>query len=80
MDPELRAGRLRARKLIKKYNDYLPEDATEEFLAEARDAMLRELLAHIGNGVDIDPPFRVDYGCNISIGDGFYGNFGCVPS
>jgi hypothetical protein len=41
--------------------------------------MLKELLGHVGKGVDIDPPFHVDYGCNISIGDGFYGNFGCVP-
>jgi maltose O-acetyltransferase len=40
--------------------------------------MLKELIGHIGKGVDIDPPFRVDYGCNISIGDYFYGNFKCV--
>jgi acetyltransferase-like isoleucine patch superfamily enzyme len=69
---------LRARKLVKKYNDYLPDDATDESLAEGRTAMLKELIGHIGKGVDIDPPFRVDYGCNISIGDYFYGNFKCV--
>ncbi|RDW58180.1 hypothetical protein BP6252_13591 [Coleophoma cylindrospora] len=76
--PELMAGRLRARKLVKKYNDYLPDDATDESLAEDRNVMLKELLGHVGKGVDIDPPFRVDYGCNISIGDGFYGNFNMV--
>ncbi|TVY82553.1 Nodulation protein L [Lachnellula suecica] len=76
--PELRAGRLRARKLVKKYNEYLPDDATDESLAEDRYVILKQLIGRIGKGVDIDPPFRVDYGCNISIGDGFYGNFGMV--
>ena len=76
--PELLAGRLRARKLVKKYNEYLPDDATDESLAAGRYVILKELIGHIGQGVDIDPPFRVDYGCNISIGDGFYANFKCV--
>lgn len=73
--PELLAGRLRARKLIKKYNDYLPDDATEESLNSDRNSMLKELIGHLGKRVNIDPPFHVDYGCNISIGDDFYGNF-----
>lgn len=76
--PELLAGRLRARKLVKKYNEYLPDDATDESLAEDRDAILKELIGHVGKGASIDPPFRVDYGCNIIIGDGFYANFKCV--
>lgn len=76
--PELCAGRLRARKIVKIYNDYLPDDATDESLAKDRDTMLRGFIGSIGKGADIDPPFRVDYGCNISIGDGFYANFGCV--
>jgi acetyltransferase-like isoleucine patch superfamily enzyme len=37
--------------------------------------MLGELIGHLGKRVVIDPPFRVDYGCNISIGNDFYGNF-----
>lgn len=76
--PELVEGRLRARKLVKKYNEYLPDDATTESLAKDRDAMLKKLIGRIGNEVDIDPPFRVDYGCNIVIGDDFYANFKCV--
>lgn len=76
--PELRAGRLRARKLVKRYNEYLPDDATDESLAEGRCGILKELIGQIGKGVDIDPPFRVDYGCNIIIGDDFYANFKCV--
>ncbi|KAH8196981.1 hypothetical protein TruAng_008840 [Truncatella angustata] len=76
--PELRAGRLRARKIVKKYNEHLPDDATDESLTKDRSVMLNKLLGRIGKGVDIDPPFRVDYGCNISIGDNFYANFGMV--
>lgn len=72
------AGRLRARKLVKKYNEYLPDDATDESLAEDRELMLKEFIGYLGKRVCIDPPFRVDYGCNISIGDDFYANFKCV--
>jgi acetyltransferase-like isoleucine patch superfamily enzyme len=36
---------------------------------------LEELVGYVGKNVEIDPPFRVDYGCNISIGDGVYANF-----
>lgn len=53
-------------------------DATDESLAEGRCGILKELIGQIGKGVDIDPPFRVDYGCNIVIGDDFYANFKCV--
>lgn len=63
---------------MKKYNDYLPDEASDESLAQDRDAMLKGLLGHVGQGCDIDPPFRVDYGCNISLGDGVYANFGWV--
>lgn len=73
--PELVEGRLRARKLIKKYNDYLPDDATDESLNSDRDAMLRQFIGRVGKDVCIDPPFRVDYGCNVIIGDKFYANF-----
>lgn len=76
--PELIAGRLRARKLVKKFNEYLPDDATDESLAEGQTAMLKEFIGHVGKRVAIDPPFRVDYGCNIIIGDDFYANFKCV--
>ncbi|KAJ5175037.1 uncharacterized protein N7482_000914 [Penicillium canariense] len=76
--PELLAGRLRARKLVNKYNSHLPDDATDESLAADRNEMLKELIGHIGERVDIDPPFRVDYGCNISIGNDFYANFNMV--
>lgn len=73
--PELEAGRLRARKLVKKFNDYLPDDVTDEDLNKARTAILKDLIGSVGEGVYIDPPFRVDYGCNISLGKKVYANF-----
>lgn len=38
--------------------------------------MLREILGSInGDDVFIEPPFTVDYGCNIRLGVRFYANF-----
>jgi acetyltransferase-like isoleucine patch superfamily enzyme len=65
---------------VKKYNDYFPDDATDYSLAADRDVMLKNFIGHVGKDVCIDPPFQVDYGCNIIIGDGFYANFKCVRS
>lgn len=76
--PELLTARLRGRKIVKKFNEYLPDDATWESLTEGRNSILKELVGYLGKGVEIDPPFRVDYGCNISIGDGVYANFKSV--
>lgn len=40
-----------------------------------REVTLRKLFGRVGRGVYIEPPLFVDYGCNISVGDGFYANF-----
>jgi len=72
--PELEDARLRARKFLKKYNNYLPDDATTASLGADRERMLGELLGKTGKDIYIEPPFFVDYGCNTSIGYGFYGN------
>jgi acetyltransferase-like isoleucine patch superfamily enzyme len=38
--------------------------------------MLKTIIGHIGDeNVFIEPPFNIDYGCNISLGDRFYANF-----
>jgi len=72
--PELQEARLRARKLVKKYNDHLPDDATTATLNADRALMLEKILGRMGEGSRIEPPFYVDYGCNTAIGDGFYAN------
>lgn len=71
-DPELVAARKRARRLTRLFNQ-----STEEELAE-REALLRELFGSAGARLEIEPPFRCDYGTHIHVGDGFYMNFGGV--
>ncbi|KAF4989515.1 hypothetical protein FDECE_14681 [Fusarium decemcellulare] len=76
--PELVQGRFRARKFMHKYNTYFPDDATSDSLVADRDTMLKEIMGNVGNDVFIEPPFSIDYGCNISVGDNFYSNFGLI--
>lgn len=41
----------------------------------ARHQYLSKIFGRIANDIYLEPPFYVDYGCNVSIGKGFYGNF-----
>lgn len=43
-----------------------------------RRALLRERLASVGDGAVIRPPFRCDFGSNITIGADVFMNFNCV--
>ena len=45
---------------------------------QEREAVLRRLLAAVGEGCHFEPTFRCEFGFNISIGDRFYANFDCV--
>jgi maltose O-acetyltransferase len=65
-DPELLAARARAREVVTRYND--APDVTA----------LEALFEHLGANAVIEPPFHCDYGSQISIGDDFYANTGCV--
>ena len=40
--------------------------------------LLREIMASVGEGSYIRPPFHCDYGYNISLGAGVFLNFGCT--
>jgi acetyltransferase-like isoleucine patch superfamily enzyme len=44
-------------------------------LAAERLERLRRILGSVGSDVFIEPPFHIDYGCNISLGERFYANF-----
>lgn len=46
--------------------------------AEAGRAALTALLGKLGEGVEVRPPLRVDYGSQITIGAGTFINFGAV--
>jgi maltose O-acetyltransferase len=71
-DPELVADRERARELFGLYNR---TGATDE---GSRALILAELFGAVGENPTVEPPFRCDYGEQITVGDDFFANFGCV--
>ena len=72
LDPELVAGRERARDLCQDLN------ATREADAEGRRRILRALFGRGGDTVWMQPPFFCDYGSNIELGERVFFNFNCV--
>lgn len=70
--PELAADLRRIGAWMDRYNASLSRSVEE------RCAMLREVFAHVGEGVNIRPPFHCDYGYNVHVGDGVFMNFNCV--
>ena len=72
LDPELVAGRERARDLCQALN------ATREGEQEGRRRILRELFGAGGESVWMQPPFFCDYGSNIEMGERVFFNFNCV--
>ena len=71
-DPELVAGRERARNLCWALNATLEADVDE------RRRLLGELFGTGGDTVWMQPPFYCDYGTNIELGERVYFNFNCV--
>ena len=69
-DDELSALTKRAVRLLSLYEQAHPNDL------DIAAYLLAQVLGHVGEGVDIRPPLRVDYGHNISIGDGAWVNYG----
>ncbi|GIE75814.1 acetyltransferase [Actinoplanes philippinensis] len=69
---ELVQARERTVLLTNEYNDSFGKPQAE------REAILRRLLASVGEGCHFEPTFRCEFGFNISIGDAFYANFDCV--
>lgn len=67
--PELRRLLAESRRKVRAYNDIDPLD--EDSLTAA----LRQLLGSCGEHVHINQPFRIDYGCNMHVGDFFFANF-----
>lgn len=72
LDNELRACFTRSRKLLREFN-----------LSEANDfgyrkKIIQNLFESTGENLHIEPTFRCDYGMNISVGENFYANYGCV--
>lgn len=71
-DPELAADLQRAAELCERFN---ASSVTEP---EVRQRALTDLLGSVGERVLVRPPLRVDYGYQISVGDGCVVNHGAV--
>ena len=69
---ELVSERQNAKGMIFKYNDLHPSEINK------RNDIIRKLFGKVGKDFFIEPPFRCDYGYNISIGDNFYCNYNCT--
>lgn len=71
-DPELAAGRRRARLLLGRLNGSRDDETA------LRRALLQELIGSSGANLWIEPPFYCDYGSHIHVGDDVFFNFNCV--
>ncbi len=70
-DPDNAAEFARVQELLASFNGSAPGAGDE------RDALLRRMLRHVGEGVVVRPPFFCEYGA-ISIGDGTFINVDAV--
>lgn len=71
-DPEIRADYERASRLTHRINTTDPTDAT------TLRSLFAELLGTFGDGAEIRPPFRCDYGFQTRFGARSFANFGLV--
>lgn len=71
-DEELGKASRNAKRLTRLFNQ------TREDEPELRTELLKELFGKTGYKFYVEPSFRCDYGCHISIGENFYANFDCI--
>ena len=71
-DSELKANAKKSRMLTRLFNN------TTEEQKEYRVELLKNLFEKTGENLYVEPPFRCDYGSNISVGNNFYANFNLV--
>lgn len=72
-DRELILLRWRAQRLCRKINRF----PTMPFYP-LKKHLLRKLFGKCGRNAYIEAPFHCDYGFNVSVGDSFYANAGCI--
>ena len=71
-DPVLAEEQARAAGLLERFNQTGIDDAAE------RHGLLLELLGELGEGSEIKPPLRCDYGYRIRVGARTFVNYGLV--
>jgi maltose O-acetyltransferase len=71
-DEELFKERQNAKELLFEFNSLKPSEI------EKRNELLNNLFGKVPKQFFIEPPFRCDYGYNISVGENFYANYNCT--
>ncbi|MEG2456045.1 MAG: sugar O-acetyltransferase [Oscillospiraceae bacterium] len=70
-DRQLQQENQNARRVTRLFNTSTEEDPQ-------RMDYVRKLFAKAGEHLWVEPPFRCDYGCHITVGDYFYANYDCI--
>ncbi|CDR42918.1 CYFA0S10e03818g1_1 [Cyberlindnera fabianii] len=73
--PELNVARLTRHERARRYGDLSIEGKSEAEFMKERYEYIKSVFGKVGANVYLEPPFNVDYGFNISVGDNFYANF-----
>lgn len=68
-DPGLSADRAATKRILHEYNNTHPYDE------DRRMELLRGLLGSVGERLWVEPPFRCDYGAQISMGEFVFANY-----
>ena len=71
-DPELRKMHLHAKKMFNKYNKINPANEKKQ------NKLIKKICGSTGENVRVQSPFYCDYGVNISVGENFFANYGCI--
>ena len=81
-DPVLVQGRYDGKRLARLYNDTEgdPANLGPTQLVQHRKVLLGKLFRRVGldRNIEVEPPVRVDYGCNVSLMGDFYANHGLL--
>lgn len=69
---ELFTERQNAKELVFEFNNSHPKEL------KLRTEIIKKLFKKTEKGFYLEPPFRCDYGYNISVGKNFYSNYNCT--
>ncbi|MPM76823.1 Galactoside O-acetyltransferase [bioreactor metagenome] len=69
---ELLGERQHAKEMLFEFNNLRPTEINN------RNEIIKNLFGKVSDNFFIEPPFRCDYGYNISIGENFYANYNCI--
>lgn len=68
----LAEDRIEVKMKLYEYNNLVPDQL------EKKDKIIKTILGKCGDLINIEAPFRCDYGYNIEVGNNFYANFNLI--